>query len=61
METKPKLADDLLLGGRAIAEELGINEDKLHYWIKKGRIPVGHIGKTMIARRSELQKAIKTN
>lgn len=58
METKERIADDMILGGPAIAEELGITEDQLHNWIKNGRIPVGRIGRSLIARRSELQRAI---
>ncbi len=59
METKPaSLADDLLIGAAAIAEELGATEDQVHNWIAKKRIPVGRIGRSLIARRSELQRAI---
>jgi len=59
METKTeRLGDDLILGAAAIAEELGVTEDQVHNWIAKKRIPVGRIGRSLIARRSELQRAI---
>jgi len=57
-EQKDRVADDLLIGAPAIAEFLGITERAVYHWVKKARIPVGKIGKNIIASKRQLRKAI---
>jgi hypothetical protein len=52
-----RLADDLLVGAPAIAEELGVNVHAVYYIFKKGRLPIGKLGKNLIASRSKLRRA----
>ena len=53
-----RLADDLLFGARAIGEEIGESEDVVYYLKKTGALPIGKMGKTLIASRSGLPQAI---
>jgi hypothetical protein len=53
-----RLADDLLYGASAIADFLGVTEMQVYHWVRKDRIPVGKMGKTLIASRRQLRKAI---
>lgn len=53
-----RLADDLLVGAPAIAEFLGMTEKAVYHLASKKRIPVGKMGKNLIARRSALKRAI---
>ena len=59
-EQKDRVADDLLIGAPAIAEFLGITEKAVYHWVRKDRIPVGKIGKNLIASRRQLRKVINT-
>jgi hypothetical protein len=52
-----KLADDLLFGARAIADEIGGTEDQVYYLKKKKRLPIGKCGKTLISSRKKLRRA----
>jgi hypothetical protein len=52
-----RLADDLLVGAAAIAQELGISQDAVYYIHRKKRLPVGKLGKNLIASRSKLRRA----
>ena len=52
-----KLADDLLLGARAIADELGVDEHAVYYLAKMKRLPIGKLGKNLIASRTTLRRA----
>ena len=52
-----KLADDLLIGARSIAEELGITEYAVYHLHKKRRLPFGKLGKNLVASRSKLRRA----
>jgi hypothetical protein len=52
-----KLADDLLLGARAIADELGLDEHAVYYLAKMKRLPIGKLGKNLIASRTTLRRA----
>jgi hypothetical protein len=51
-----KLADDLLLGARAIADELGVDEHAVYYLAKMKRLPIGKLGKNLIASRTTLRR-----
>jgi hypothetical protein len=51
-----KLADDLLLGARAIANELGVDEHAVYYLAKMKRLPIGKLGKNLIASRTMLRR-----
>jgi hypothetical protein len=52
-----RLADDLLVGAAAIAKELGIPEHAVYYIHRKKRLPVGKLGKNLIASRAKLRRA----
>lgn len=52
-----RLADDLLIGARAIAEELGVAVHDVYYIAKTKRLPIGRLGKNLIASRSKLRRA----
>jgi hypothetical protein len=64
MQTTPedkdaKLADDLLVGARAIAAELGLTESQIYYLAGSGRLPIGRMGKQLISLKSKLRSATK--
>jgi hypothetical protein len=51
--------DDLLWGGQAIADFLGVSIDRVYYLIKTKRLPIAKLGrKTVVASRKRLQRAI---
>ena len=52
-----RLADDLLIGARAITEELGVKPHAVYYLASQNRLPIGRIGKNLIASRSKLRRA----
>ena len=52
-----RLADDLLSGAREIAEFLGVNEREVYHLAKTKRLPIGRLGKKLIASRSQLRRA----
>jgi hypothetical protein len=52
-----RLADDLLIGARSIAAELGVEVHAVYYLAKTQRLPIGRIGKNLIASRSKLRRA----
>ena len=53
-----RLADDLLIGAPAIAEFLGMTEKAVYHLASKDRLPIGRLGKSLIASRRQLRKAI---
>jgi hypothetical protein len=53
----PRLADDLLNGAREIAEFLGTNEREVYHLAKTKRLPIGRLGKKLIASRAQLRRA----
>jgi hypothetical protein len=55
-----RLADDLLVGGSAIARELGLKEAAVYYLAAKKRLPIGRLGKNLIASRSKLRRAFSS-
>jgi hypothetical protein len=50
-----KLGDDLLVGAKAIAAELGVPERKVFYWGETGYIPLFRIGNQLAGRKSTLK------
>jgi hypothetical protein len=56
-DDKSKIADDLLIGARAIGEELGVDDDAVYHIAKTKRLPIGRLGRNLIASRSKLRKA----
>ena len=54
-----RLAEDLLVGAPAIAAELGVDVHAVYYIFKKRRLPIGKLGKNLIASRSGLRRAAK--
>jgi hypothetical protein len=54
-----RLADDLLNGAREIAEFLGTNTREVYHLAKHKRLPIGRLGKKLIASRSGLRRAAK--
>jgi hypothetical protein len=55
---KERLADDLLIGAKAIAEELGIEPVQVYYLVKTKKLPIGKMGRDLIASRAKLKRAI---
>lgn len=53
----PRLADDLLIGAPAIAEELGVEVHAIYHLFKTKRLPIGKLGKNLFASRSKLRRA----
>jgi hypothetical protein len=52
-----KLADDMLMGAEAIAEELGISTAQVYHYARLKRLPIGKLGATLIASKRQLQRA----
>jgi len=52
------LADDLLIGAPAIAAELGVNEHAVYYLARMKRMPIGRLGRNLIASRHKLRLAV---
>jgi hypothetical protein len=55
---KDKVADDLLIGAPAIAEFLGVKEDAVYHLVRTRRLPIGRLGRNLIASRKKLQRAV---
>jgi len=54
-----RVADDLLVGAYAIADELGLSIRSV-YWLRATkRLPIRKLGKNLIASRNELRRAAK--
>jgi len=51
-----KVADDILKGLTAIADELGVTLRQAHYALTEGRIPAGKDGNTWVASRKLLRE-----
>ena len=52
-------SDDLLWGGQAVADFLGISLDRLYYLIRIKRLPIAKLGrKTIVASKKKLQRAL---
>lgn len=52
------IADDVLIGAKAIADETGIKVRQVYRLAELGGIPTFKLGGTLAARRSELQQAL---
>ena len=57
-QTIPPLADDLLTGASEIAAYLGWPERRVYYMTAKGYLPIKRIGSQLVARCSELDRAL---
>jgi hypothetical protein len=53
------LAADLLNGGAEIAAFLGCNTREVYHLHKTGRLPIGRLGRKLIASRNQLRRAAK--
>ena len=56
----PSLADDLLTGASAIAAYLGWPERRVYYIAEKKFLPIGRVGSLLVARRTELDRALSS-
>ena len=54
-----KLGDDFLIGAAEIARELGTNEAAVYHIHRKRRLPIGKLGKNLIASRKQLRRALQ--
>jgi len=54
-----RVADDVLRGLRAIADELGVSIRQAHYALTEERIPAGRDGNTWVASRKVLREHFK--
>jgi hypothetical protein len=52
-----RIGDDLLIGARRIAAELGVGRHVVYYLAKTKRLPIGRLGKNLIASRQRLRRA----
>jgi hypothetical protein len=52
-----RLRNDLLFGAKAIAEEIGVEEHQVYYFARKKLLPIGKVGKQLIASRQKLRRA----
>lgn len=51
------LAEDLLIGAAAIGQELGRKKAAVYHLHRTRRLPIGKLGKNLIASRRELRRA----
>ena len=54
-----QVADDLLSGGREIAQFLGRPVREIYHLHKTKRLPIGRLGRKLIASRRQLTRAAK--
>jgi hypothetical protein len=54
-----RVADDLLVGASAIAEELGVSVRTVYWFRQHQRLPIRKLGKNLIASRNQLRRAAK--
>jgi hypothetical protein len=52
-----RIADDLLVGCSAIARELGLKPSAVYYLARMKRLPIGRLGRNLIASRKKLRRA----
>ena len=50
---------DVLMGAGAIAKELGVSVWTVYAWRNEGTLPIGKLGRFLIASRSKLRKAVQ--
>jgi hypothetical protein len=58
-KVEKRVADDVLRGMAAIADELGLTLRQTHYGLAQRRIPAGRDGNTWIASRKVLREHFK--
>jgi hypothetical protein len=51
-----RLADDLLRGAQAIADEIGDSERRTRYLLERGRLPAKKVGNSWYGSRSRLRE-----
>ena len=51
------VANDLLVGAEAIAKELGLSPDAVYHLSRTKRMPIGRLGRNLIASRKRLRRA----
>ena len=56
MATKSELAQDLLFGAQQIAAHLNWPRWRVYY--QQNNLPISRVGQTLIARKSELDRAL---
>ena len=52
-----RIGDDIIIGARKIADELGLPLHAVYYLAAKQRLPIGRLGRNLIASRSKLRRA----
>ena len=57
-ESKTKLSDDLLTGAAEIGAYLGWDERRVYHSAARGYLPVTKVGALLVARKSELTRAL---
>jgi hypothetical protein len=58
-EKYPPPSDDLLWGGQAVADFLGIPLTRVYYLVRTGQLPIAKLGrKTIVASKKKLQRVI---
>jgi hypothetical protein len=58
MDTKSQLGDDLLTGAGEIADYLKWPVRRVYHHANRGYLPIKHVGQLLIARKSELDRAL---
>jgi hypothetical protein len=58
---RERIADDLIVGATAIAAELGVNRHAVYYLAARRLLPIGRLGKSLIASRKKLQRALSAS
>lgn len=54
---RERIADDLLIGAKQIAEELGVPPYAVYHLARLRRLPIGKLGRNLIASRAKLRRA----
>jgi hypothetical protein len=54
------VAADLLVGAAAISRELGVSETAVYHIARMKRMPIGRLGRNLIASRKRLRRAVLT-
>ena len=57
-DREPRISDDLLFGAARIAEFLGTSTRVVYHLRYTNRMPIGRLGKNLIASRRELRRAL---
>jgi hypothetical protein len=57
-DKKSSLADDLVWGGQAIGDEIGLPKHKAFYALERGYLPANKVGNIWVASRKKLRAAL---